>query len=96
MMEKLREIQALLNRIEFTYAAERLPIIHQLQEKIWDEPGVENEELQSLLDDLASDLNFYEPVEVDRDEGLGYYGDEKLFKLIIAIQSKIEVHLKNN
>ena len=95
-MEKLREIRALLNRIEFVYAAERLSIIHQLQEKIWDEPGFENEELQSLFDDLAYDLNFYEPVEIDRDESLGYYGDEKLFKLIAAVQSKAEAYPNNN
>ena len=95
-MEKIREIQALLNRIEFTYAAERLLIIHQLQEKIWDEPGVENEELHSLLDDLASDLNFYEPVERDRDESLGYYGDERLLGLIAAMQNNIEALLNNS
>ena len=95
-MEKLRELQALLNRLEFTYGAERLAIINQLQNKIWDEPGVENEELQGLFDDLASDLNFYEPVEGDRDESLGYYGDEKFLKLIAALQAKIENHFNNS
>ena len=95
-MGNLRELQALLKRIEFTYAAEHLSIIHQLQDKIWDEPEVKDEELQSLLNDLASDLNFYERVEIDSDENLGYYGDEKLFKLIAAIQTKIEVHLNNS
>ena len=96
MMENLREIQALLNKLERTYAAERLATIHQLQNKIWDEPGVENEELRSLLEDLASDLNFYEPVERDRDESLGYYGDEKLLELTGVIQNKIKVHLNNS
>ena len=89
-MEKVKEIQALLNKLERTYAAERLATIHQLQNKIWDEPGVEDEELQSLLTDFASDLNFYEPVERDRDESLGYYGDERLSELIAALQNKIE------
>jgi len=95
MMENLRELKALLKRIEFTYAAERLSIIHQLQDKIWDQLEVKDEELQSLLNDLASDLNFYERVEIDSDENLGYYGDEKLFKLIAAVQTKIEAHLSN-
>ena len=95
-MENLKAILALLNRLEFTYAPERLAIIHQLQDKIWDEPGVENEEVQSLLDDLASDLNFYEPVEEDRDESLGYYGDKRLFELVAAIQNKIKIHLNNS
>ena len=96
MMETLREVQALLDKIERTYAGERLATIHQLQDKIWEEPGVENEELRSLLEDLASDLNFYEPVERDRDESLGYYGDEKLLELTAVIQNKIKVHLNNS
>ena len=95
-METLREVQALLDKIERTYAGERLATIHQLQDKIWEEPGVENEELRSLLEDFASDLNFYEPVERDRDEGLGYYGDEKLLELTAVIQNKIKVHLNNS
>jgi len=95
-MENLKEIQALLNKLERTYAAERLATIHQLQNKIWDEPEVKDEELQSLLTNFASDLNFYEPVERDRDESLGYYGDEKLLALIAAIQNKIEALLNNS
>jgi hypothetical protein len=94
-MENLKEIQALLNRLERNYAAERLAIIHQLQNKIWDEPEVKDEELQSLPTDFASDLNFYEPVERDRDESLGYYGDERLLELIAAMQNKIEALLNN-
>ena len=95
-MERLKEMQALLNKLERTYAGERLATIHQLQNKIWDEPEVKDEELQSLLTDFASDLNFYEPVERDREESLGYYGDEKLLELIAAVQAKIEVCLKNS
>lgn len=95
-MEKVKEMQALLNKLERTYAAERLATIHQLQNKIWDELEVEDEELQSLFTDLASDLNFYEPVERDRDESLGYYGDEKLLELIAAMQNKIEALLNNS
>jgi hypothetical protein len=96
MMESLKEIQTLLNKLERTYAGERSATIHQLQNKIWDEPEVEDEELQSLLADFASDLNFYEPVERDRDESLGYYGDEKLLQLTTAVQTKIEVYLSNS
>ena len=96
MMEKLKEIQTLLNKLERTYAGERFATIHQLQDKIWDEPGVADEELESLLADFASDLNFYEPIERYRDESLGYYGDEKLLELTAAIQTKIRAHLDNS
>ena len=95
-MEILKEIQALLNRIERTYAAERMETINQLQNKIWDEPEVENEELRDAFANFASDLNFYEPVERDRDESLGYYGDEKLMELIAGIQNKIEPYLNRH
>jgi hypothetical protein len=95
-MENVREMQALLNKIERTYAADRLEAIHQVQNKIWDEPEVENEELRDAFADLASDLNFYEPVERDRDEGLGYYGDERLIELISGIQNKIELYLNRH
>ena len=57
-METLKEIQVFLNKLERTYAAERLETIHQLQNKIWDEPKVEDEELHDAFADLASDLNF--------------------------------------
>ena len=86
----LEEIKSLLNKIKRSYAAERFATIGELQEKIWDGPEIENEDFRYLLSDLASDLNFYEPVERDRDESLGYYGDEKLMQLIENILDKIE------
>jgi hypothetical protein len=71
-MPYLRDTKILLDKILRTYASERSIVIRQLQDKIWDEPGVQNEEVMSMLTDLASDLNFYEPEERDRDESLGY------------------------
>jgi hypothetical protein len=46
-----------------------------------------------LLSDLASDLNFYEPLERDRDEALGYFGDEKLLALTSETLKKIDKQL---
>ena len=92
-MQQLKDIKALLDKIERTYAAERSATIGQLQEKIWDESEFENEDLRDLLADLASDLNFYEPVERDRDEALGYFGDEKLLELTRQALKKIDTHL---
>jgi hypothetical protein len=86
---QLKELATLLNKIERTYASERLKTIGELQNKIWDEPALQNEELY-FLQDLAGDLNFYEPVERDRDTALGYYDDDKLLELTGAALKKIE------
>jgi len=86
---QLKELVVLLNKIERTYASERSKAIGQLQNKIWDEPALQNEELY-FLQDLAGDLNFYEPVERDRDLALGYYDDNRLLELAGAALKRIE------
>ena len=89
---QLKEVTALLNKIERTYASERSKTIGELQNKIWDEPELQNEELY-FLQDLAGDLNFYEPVERDRDAALGYYDDDKLLQLTGTAGKQIESFL---
>jgi hypothetical protein len=89
---QLNELVTLLNKIERTYASERLKTIGQLQNKIWDEPVLQNDELY-FLQDLAGDLNFYEPIERDRDTALGYYDDDRLLELTGAALKKIESFL---
>lgn len=82
----------MLNKIDRTYASERSKTIGELQNKIWDEPELQNEELD-FLQELAGDLNFYEPVERDRDIALGYYDDDRLSELISEALKKIESFL---
>jgi len=89
---QLKEVIALLNKIDRTYASERSKTIGQLQNKIWDEPELQKEELY-YLQDLAGDLNFYEPIERDRDVALGYYDDSRLSELIDAATKKTEAFL---
>jgi hypothetical protein len=89
---QLKEVIALLNKIERTYASERSKTIGELQNKIWDEPELQNEELY-FLQVLAGDLNFYEPVERDRDAALGYYDDDRLLELTGTALKKIESFL---
>jgi hypothetical protein len=89
VIAQLRKVVVLLNEIERTYASERSNTIGQLQNKIWDEPELQSEELY-FLQDLAGDLNFYEPVEQDRDTALGYYDDDRLLELTGAARKKIE------
>jgi len=86
---QLKKLVVLLNKIERTYASERSKAIGQLQNKIWEEPALQNEELY-FLQDLAGDLNFYEPVERDRDLALGYYDDNRLLELTGAALKRIE------
>lgn len=89
LMVQLKEVVIMLNKIERTYASERSKTIGQLQIKIWDEPELQNEELY-FLQDLAGDLNFYEPIEKDRDATLGYYGNDRLLELTAAALNKIK------
>ena len=89
---QLKEVIVLLNKIERTYASERSKTIGQLQNKIWDESELQNEELY-FLQDLAGDLNFYEPIEKDRDRALGYYDDDRLLELKSAALKNIESFL---
>ena len=89
---QLKEIITLLNKIERTYSSERSKTIGELQNKIWDEPELQTEELY-FLQDLAGDLNFYEPIERDRDVALGYYDDSRLSQLTDAALKKTESFL---
>lgn len=87
-MVHLKEVVIMLNKIERTYASERSKTIAQLQNTIWDEPELQNEALY-FLQELAGDLNFYEPIGKDRDTTLGYYDDNKLLELTAAALKKI-------
>jgi hypothetical protein len=89
LMEHLSEVVMMLNKIRRTNASERSKTIGQLQKKIWDEPVLQNEALY-FLQDLAGDLNFYEPIERDRDTALGYYDGERLLELTDDALKKIE------
>lgn len=92
LIAQLKEVIALLNKIDRTYASERRETIGQLQNELWDEPELQNEELY-FLHELAGDLNFYEPVEKDRDIALGYYDDDRLSELISEALKNIEAFL---
>ena len=41
-----------------------------------------------FLQELAGDLNFYEPIERDRDTALGYYDDKQLLALTGKAKNK--------
>lgn len=89
---QLQQIVIMLTKMQRTYASERSKTITELQNKIWDEFDLQHEELY-FLQDFAGDLNFYEPIEKDRDTSLGYYDDHKLLELTATALKKIEAFL---
>lgn len=94
-IQPLKEILNHLNVIDRTYAAERKKAISELQEKIWNEPALQDDEELYFLEELTGDLNFYEPIERDRDTALGYYDDNKLTEVISAARKMVEEMLSN-
>jgi hypothetical protein len=89
-MTKIEQIKDLLYKVQRTYAHEQAEYIRELQNKIWDETNDLNDDLQEILSDLAYNLNFYERDERYRDEDLGYYGDDKLSRIVDEAINKIE------
>ena len=94
-MKDVRTIKELLLKAQQTKGAWRAQYLSHAQDIIWDDTSsTGDEELNAMLSDLAGDFNFYEPDERDRDESLGYFGDERLAELINNALQKIEAHLK--
>ena len=91
-MEQLKEIARLLQKIERTYAGERSETISKLQDKIWEDPELQTEKLY-FLQELAGDLNFYEPFEPDRNTASGYYDDTRLLEVTGAALINIKALL---
>lgn len=93
LIVQLKEVVALLHKIGRTYASEKSKTIGLLQNKIWDEQELQTDQLY-FLQELAGDLNFYEPIEKDRDATLGYYDDGRLLELTTDAIKKTELFLE--
>ena len=89
IMEKVQAIKELLHTIQRTSGWPRMEAIRRIQTIILDEPDMPDEKIQQVFSDLAYDLNFYEDEPLDRDEKLGYYGDDKLIEVVDAAIKKI-------
>ena len=92
-MPGVPEIKSLLLKIQRTYAYERGVCIGRVQDIIWDEIQIDDEEFHQFLSDLAYNLNFYEQESRDREEEPGYYGDEKLNVILGSALERIETYL---
>ncbi len=80
-MNKLHEIKELLKKIQRTYSVQRAEYISTLQNIISDETIEFDDDIQQVLSDLYYDLNFYEEESRDRDEALGYYGEQRWVRM---------------
>ena len=90
LMEKVQTIKELLHKIKQTSGWPRMESIRTIQSMILDEPDMPDDDIQQIFSDLAYDLNFYEDDARDRDEELGYYGDEKLIEVVTTAIKTIE------
>ena len=91
-MEKVQTIKELLLKIKLTSGWPPKDAISSVQNMILDEPDMPDDDLQQIFSDLAYDLNFYEDEPGDRDEQLGYYGDDKLVEVVDTAIKKIEAY----
>jgi len=71
---------------------QRKELIDDFQKKIWEQQNyyTSNEVINSILSELAYDLDFYEPNEEWRKEDPSYYGEERLEQEIKDALRKIE------
>ena len=74
----------------FKVKTSRIEAIRTVQNMILDEPDMDDEDIQQIFSDLAYDLNFYDKDE--KDESLGYYGDDKLIEVVDTAIKKIEAY----
>jgi hypothetical protein len=65
-----------------------------VQSRIWDDKIIDDEALNSILSELAYDLDFYEPNEELRKESSNYYGNDYLHTLIQESINKIVLYTK--
>ena len=92
-MIDVHEVKKLLAKIQRSHGEERTATMGVLQDLIWNEEEFDNETLQEVLSDLAYNLNFYESESRDRDESLGYYGDQHLAEVIKAANERLDLYL---
>jgi hypothetical protein len=84
----INEIENLLLKIQSSPPSEKFKYIQQLQDKVWYEANLEDDQMNDLLMDLIYDLDFYEHDEFLRTNFPNDYGD-------VALTKTIQTALKN-
>ena len=81
-MNDLNEIKELLNLILISEIPEKSKLVKLVQEKIWNEDSITDEKIINTLEELAYDLDFYEPDPFLRKEDISFWGEDRLENLI--------------
>lgn len=84
----LSDIKILLLKAQAAKGQERIEHIRSIQNLIWNDESIEDENINNILTDIAHVLDFYEPNEERRKEDSSYYGDEKLNEEIDSMLTK--------
>jgi hypothetical protein len=83
----------ILEDIILSESSERATLISEFQNLVWSERGKRygtNAEIDEILNNLAYDLDFYEPNATWRKESPSYYGDVRLEQEIRSALQKLE------
>ena len=83
-----------LNRILGVEKSMRKEIIMLLQNEIWNGEVIADKTLSEILQELAYDLDFYEPNKGWKEEDPSYYGNKRLEEIIKIGILKLENHKK--
>ena len=82
-------IQRLNSALEASHS-DRVKIIKEFQDEIWNDENIQDEKLNMLLNEIAYDLDFYEPKEEWRNESSSYYGDDRFEQIIRHFMNELK------
>jgi len=93
-MKSLVEIIDLLNQILEARGTVRATLIEKFQSEIWSDESMEESTIDGIVNDLAYDLDYYEPNEEWRKQDASFYGDRRLEEMLKKeiIKLKAEGH----
>lgn len=80
----------LLHSILKSANSERVKVIKEFQNEVWNDNSIQDQNLNELLSEIAYDLDFYEPNEKWRKEALSFYSNKELEELIKNAIQKLQ------
>lgn len=86
----LETIKKILNEIETSIGIRKVELIKEVQNLIWNDESIVNDELNDLLSSFAYDIDFYEPDDKKREESSSYFGNQQLLREIKVFREKLD------
>jgi len=81
-MKTIVELIQVLQTILDAEHPDRVKLIKEFQEEVWNDESIQDKTLNEILAEFAYDLDFYEPDKEWRKEASSYYGDDKLEEVV--------------